>query len=114
VGGLCAYPSLSDQQSRAQIVRATSCPSVFFLPESGDFESLIDNIKFRIRQLALDDPDTELDDRLLFTEHRTYFDRKLKCRQYLAQVACSSSGKTASECSSIVENIQATMTHEDL
>ena len=84
------------------------------MPETGDFENLIDEIKERIRTLAKEDPEETRNDKLTFTEHLSYYDRKLFCRQMLAKMTCSSSGQSHSECADMTENIRIEMQHEDL
>jgi len=112
--GECYYPSSDEQETKAQTLRSTSCPSAFFMPESGDFETLIDEIKERIRTLAREDPEETRNDKLTFTEHLSYYDRKLYCRQMLAKITCSSSGQSHAECADMTENIRIAMQHEDL
>ena len=54
-GGLCSYPNPVEQNLQSEKIRKEKCSKVFFLPESGSFDDVIDEIKSEIRRLALAD-----------------------------------------------------------
>ena len=96
--GHCWPGSLLDQIDEIHSVKNSECKNVFQLPASAEeFPDLINSLKDRIRELAIDDDQTGPQDRYSLYEGDSLDERQRQCKKYMTKVRTQGRAKEQNE-----------------